>query len=233
MKKRTIILISSILTIIAIIVAIAVFTASKAKSAKLIIQIAPTDAIVTIDGKEYQNGTYNFYPNEGVEVKISAESFRTKALNIDLAENSSNKLSTFLVPEDNDFSFYEKQNNLDSLNILLSLNGYTGGIGGNRGDNITTDKNHSADGFIKKLEIQNQLPLTFTICGEPASRMNCNSVQVTYGYHEDCNNSLCIIISGRTKEINGETVRTVNEKLSEIGYNLDDYTYIYTYDQNR
>ena len=87
--------------------------------------------------------------------------------------------------------------------------------------------------LARRNSISGVTPLYFSICGTPAKRTNCDAVSVNYDRTAECAYDKCLIISGRRSEL-GEDVRAeVSKQLFDKGYNLDDYRYIYTQNDNR
>lgn len=214
--------------IIGVVVVAAVFGIINAlRSAVVVIQVAPTNATVTIGGKSYENGSYQFFPGK-ITAIISAEGFDSKTVDLQLDVNSQNKILTYLNPTNGDYSFYEKKENINSLNILLTANGFIGGVANEKQERFSTDQDDSADDFIKKIQIKNKMPIKFSQCGKPATRMNCNAIQIDYDYDEKCGNSLCLIIKSRSEKINDEIKEGVRKELMKVGYKLEDYKLSYS-----
>ena len=76
-------------------------------------------------------------------------------------------------------------------------------------------------------------PLYLSICGTPAKRTNCNAVVINYDRVPECQNQECLVINGRGAEMTDEVLTAVRDKLTENGYNLDDYRYVYVQNDNR
>ncbi len=64
------------------------------------------------------------------------------------------------------------------------------------------------------------LPLELAVCGENATRMNCDAITVEYADGK-------LAISGRKAELDEKGLEAVKNGLSEKGYNLEDYEYSY------
>lgn len=216
--------------IVIIITIVTAVTYQHLHSSTLIIQVAPTNATITINSKTYQNGLFTTTPKDQVEATISADGFKTKQISFSLEKNKTNKLFTYLVPENDDWSYYEKVENQDSLSILLTNSGYQSWDLIKVNSNLTTDQDTSADKLIKELSVKTVTPIQFSVCGEPATRSNCDSISIGYDYSKKCDNMLCLVITGRKSNISQDTLNLVKTKLSEKGYNFTDYHY--TYQQN-
>lgn len=196
-------------------------------SATLIIQVAPTNATILLNGSPYQNGLHNLMPKEDIEVTISAKGFETKTFTINLEYGKVTNLFAYLTPQDDNWSVYINQSNQESLNLLLANNGYQYWNLAKVSDNLTLDQDNSADNFIKTLSIKSLIPIQFSVCGKPANRLNCNAFSINYDYSPDCENNLCLLITSREPTFTDEVKKGVQDKLSSLGYNFSDYLYTY------
>lgn len=215
-----------------IVVATSILVYQHFHSSTLIIQVAPTNAVITIDNKTYQNGLFTTAPKDQVDATISADGFKTKNLSLSLEKGKVNKLLTYLTPENDDWSYYEAAENQESLSILLTNSGYQSWDLIKVNSNLTTDQDTSADALIKKLSIKSVTPIQFSICGEPATRSNCDAISVSYDYSSECDNMLCLVITGRKAAISQDTLNLIKNKISEQGYNFTDYPYFYKQNEN-
>jgi len=186
------------------------------RPAYLDILIAPEDATVSIDGVSYGNAVYEFEPGTYTAV-VRKDGFLEKRFELELARGETAKLYTYLVPSDNDWSFYELEKNKPSLDNLTNIVRNSDSEGG------AID----VEDLLKKVSIKSVLPIDFAVCREPASRMTCDSVEVTYDYERACDNALCIIVEGRNSELTNEVLSEVKSKLNEKGFDLGNYKYIY------
>jgi len=91
----------------------------------------------------------------------------------------------------------------------------------------------TAEELAQRNSIDRVMPLYFSICGTPAKRTNCDAISVNYDRVAECGYSQCLIISGRRSEFSEEALTETVKQLSERGYTLDDYKYIYTQNDNR
>ena len=92
---------------------------------------------------------------------------------------------------------------------------------------------YTADELAHKNSLSEVVPIYASMCGEPASRMNCDAIVVQYDRVSECGNEECLVINGRGAKLTDEILSLVREKLAEKGYNLDDYQYIYVQNDNR
>lgn len=91
----------------------------------------------------------------------------------------------------------------------------------------------TAEELAHKNAIKEILPLYISICGTPAKRTNCDAIAINYDRAPECKGQECLIINGRRPELTDEVLTAVSNKLSENGYNLNDYTYVYVQNDNR
>lgn len=94
-------------------------------------------------------------------------------------------------------------------------------------------KQDSIEELTERNAIGRKLPMYFSICGIPAKRTNCDAISVDYDRVEECDYDLCLIISGRKDELSDDVLAETKKQLSDIGYDLDDYQYIYMQNDDR
>lgn len=110
--------------VVAILVTIGVVIYNIMKSAELSIMVAPSTAVVKIDGKEYTNGQYRFFPKSNVEVEISSPDYQTQTLTIDLLANEVTLLRAVLKDDDGGYSSYlTSEESYEQLKFLAPLVG--------------------------------------------------------------------------------------------------------------
>ena len=223
---------------IAAIILIIIISVNKATETAIInFNVTPVDATITINGRDgYENygqpiegnknsdRSYSLKPGT-YEIQISHPDLDTKTFNLNLESNTNTTVTTFLS-KDGDFYFYTLRDNLSSFNRLTSI--------ASAKDNQTIDQDTSAEAFILQQERKDSItkltPIRFAICGEPASRVNCNAIEVTYDYSEKCDNQRCLIIKGRADELFNDVINELANQLEVKGYNLKNYRYIYEQD---
>lgn len=182
-------------------------------SATLLIQVAPYSANISINQKIYQNGLYKVKPEKQIEVTVSADGFKPETFSIELPKNQATTIITSLTPTEDNQNFYQKSENRDSLSILIANN--------------DLEPSPDLQNTLKKISLQSSVPIETSYCGTPATRANCNSVSINYDYYPECENLLCVKITGRKSQLDEETLNVVRGQLSKLGYNLNDYQYFY------
>ncbi len=79
---------------------------------------------------------------------------------------------------------------------------------------------YTAEELGHKNSIGEILPLDLSVCGENATRVNCNAITVEYANGK-------LVISGRKAELDADGLTAVKNGLNEKGYNLENYEYSY------
>lgn len=92
---------------------------------------------------------------------------------------------------------------------------------------------YTAEELKHKNSIEEILPIYTSVCGAPAKRTNCDAISVSYDRVPQCGNAKCLVINGRQEMLTDEVLTEVRNKLSENGYNLDDYKYVYVQNDER
>lgn len=188
----------------------------SAKSVTINIMVLPyNDAITTINGTSYKNGSYKLFPNENVIVTLKAEGFREENMTINIEKDSTISIQKILVPEDENDSFFLK----DDVDIKLTKLFFNND---ERGKEII--KNATKAEYIKDdLPIQK---IYGNLSGPNASISGNNTTFITDATtNTQCKRTLCLQVSGTKKS--EDDARKV---LEEYGYNYDNYEVFYDKD---
>lgn len=186
------------------------------KSAKLSILVAPNNAVVRIDGKEYQNGQYKFFPKSNVEVEIASDGYQTQHLVVDLLPKQTTLLRAVLEDEEGGYESYLLDNDRYNLVKLIAPE---------IGNSELTSFIESVD---KKLKILGLLPVNENT-GEfykdqhgffVSMDDNAAIIQIMASNDEGCNVVPCLEIF-----VTDGDISKVRSFLTKKGYNLDDYSY--------
>lgn len=196
------------------------------RPAFLDILVAPVDANVVIDGEEYNNAVYEMEPGH-YKATVSRDGFNSVDLEFDLEKNKTAGLYLYLEPSSGDWDFYEKTKNQASLDALLRLNNYNSDGAMWWPAVRPIQEKDGAKEIAAKYSVKSILPVNVSLCGETATRMTCNAIRVEYEYARKCDNGLCLVISGRSKELPSEALKEIREKFAAGGFDFDNYHYIY------
>ncbi len=188
-----------------IIFAIISYIINLTYSATLSTTIAPSTAVLTIDGKTYKiNQDIKLKPADNTTVTISAEGFETQEVSISLTKDKTTTLALYLIPEDGDLSWYYNRPTENSL--LLTIGG------------IQAAK--TAKEYAEKYPISTILPIAFSESDPFWAEYSING-----GAFSDCKNNkeFCIIITDTTGNYRDHAIKTIQDK----GFNPNDYEIIY------
>ena len=181
-----------------VIVTVAVFFDS-ARTATIDIQVAPSEAVIELNGKAYENfETHDVLPGD-YHVKISMDGMQTKEYDVRLADDGFLQLWDYLLDENGGFDYYIIN---PEEEIVLS--------------NIAKDEQSKA--FVEEYDnihsISDVLPLEYYDRSDPN-----NPIGVFVEESEsECAEIICLVAYG------GEENREiVNNLIVEAGFNPDDY----------
>lgn len=211
---RIALIINAIIILIIAIVAID----NAQKTATLRINLAPTDAKVSLGGREYTSGAYQIKPGE-YKALVSREGLNSKEFTLNVEGDSVTNLVTFLTDNDN-FNYYTLKDNYGSFYTLSQIAA--------AGNNITTDQDKSAESFISDYEkaydlYQAALPINLTEYenGEHG-RSLVTDVTIRRGDAAECTKTLCIEALILTS--NGRDGKNLaNELMTNKGLELENY----------
>ena len=206
--KRYIAIVLGVIAVVALIFVIL----DILKSSRINVLVAPSEnAIVTIGGERYTNGSYRSFPKGKTKVKIEAHGFKTKEYEVEINANSTVSIHDFLEPEDGDFTVYDKDKN-DYKIIEL------------------TARSEEALNYLKESQqrqnILNYLPLSKTVKlpiaeANKTKQLYHETVLSNASTEEACKAVVCLYLTDNFGE-----EKTARELLKEKGFNYDDYQII-------
>lgn len=106
------------LSLILVMVLVALCVIKTFKNSYLNLYVAPVSATVTIDGRQYKNGTYAFYEGKHTAI-ITKDGLEKKEITFYLGPDHYTNLFTYLTGQNNDFSYY--LGNPDDFAILKEI----------------------------------------------------------------------------------------------------------------
>ena len=176
------------------------------------VNVAPTQATITIDGQEYHNGTYEFAPGQ-YQANIAADGFESKTLDFNVESSKTTPISTYLVNKKEGMDYYE--NSAADLQVLGSLS--------------EPEAQEFMQRYNKKLTIRDYLPIDATYNAGPMRGETKNDLQpqtITDGSTDSrCSKAFCLKVTGRNID-----QQTISDTISNLGYNINDYEVIYDAD---
>lgn len=199
-----------ILACVAVVLAVSAIAAiayNVNKNARLTVIVTPIDATIKINGKQYNNGTADFFPGE-VKIEVSRKDFDTKTVTVNL---ESHKTTTALVylTQDGDLDYYETSAaDYEILRLVAD-------------DSVA----EYLEKMEKRLAIRDLLPLTKnTDADTPDSKYGVYSRQTLINDGTelpDCDRVICLSLIDNTDS--DDVARAL---LNEYGYNFDDFKII-------
>ena len=204
MKQHRWVAVLVLVNILAVIVVIGLIIFNNMRTAAVDITVAPSEAVIELNGRKYDNlGSYDILPGE-YRVKISMEGMQTKEFDLILASDGFAKIETYLVDENGSFDYYWTHQGDE---VLLA--------------EVANDKDSKA--FVEKYNkvtgIVNLLPLEYYDREDPN-----NPVGIFIDQDEDIcqDDAICLSVYGGEKH-----KELALSLISEVGYNPDDYNVVF------
>ncbi len=205
-KIATIITFNLVVVVIVVIAIIIHF----AKTAVVDILVAPKDAVVTLNGRRYDNQKQHDLLPGNYHVKITMDNMQTKEYDITLEKNGFAKIWDYLLDVNGSYEYYFSHP--EDANILTE---------------VALDDDEAAKAFITKYEkvisIIDILPFDYDAYTDDFSEYVQYSIQ--QDLRDDCDKAVCLIIEDNT----GGNEQTAKNKIKELGYDLDNYSITYEY----
>lgn len=218
-----------IVVVLAVFLVIIPLIKDAARPAYLDVLVAPVDATVAIDGEEYNNAIYEMESGH-YAATISKENFKPVTVEFDLKKGETTGLYLYLEPTNGDWGVYEQTKNQASLEALLRLDNYNSDGETWWPEIKPVQEKDGAKKITEKYKVKSILPMNVSLCGETATRMTCNAIKVEYKYAKKCGDKICLVISGRSKELPEDALSEIRSKFAQGGFDFDSYKYIYVQD---
>ena len=197
-------LLLTILTLLVFFTVILVISALSIKhTVEVEICVAPASATVVVDGKTYENGTYEITAGE-LSVHIEKSGFVSKDFTFNTTTNQ--KLYTYLLQEDGTYSWYESHES-DAL-LLTKIGDYETGI--------------TASLYAENYSITSVLPIIYASYD---AEYNYTEFRIDGGSFSGCDTNFCLKVT----DVTGGNLDLAKSKITAAGYNPDDYQILYEY----
>lgn len=194
----------------AVIVVVIIIIIHFLKTASIDIHVAPSDAVITLNGRRYDNLKQHDILPGNYHVKIAMDNMQTKEFDITLERQGFVRISDYLLDANGGFDHYLSHSRDET--ILAE---------------IVKDDDEAAKSFIAKYEkitsIIDILPFNYDAYTDDFSDYIQYSIQ--QDLREDCDKAVCLIIEDNT----GGNEQTAKNKLKELGYDLENYDIVYQY----
>ena len=188
------------INLVALMIVLVIIIIHFAKTATIDIYVAPSGAMVTLNGRRYDNlKSHDILPGN-YHVEIAMDGMQTKEYDITLEKDSFIRIQNYLLDEKGGFDYYLFHS--DEMSLLAEF------------DDDQKVKN-TVDYYNKVVSIRDVLPLEYY------ERSDARSIVGVFIKEDDrdCNDSiLCLLVYG------GEKNRDIALKLiKDAGYNDKDY----------
>ena len=199
-RRHKLLSIAIILNIIAILIVVLFVVIHKSKTAVVDIYVVPSEAVVELNGKKFDNfASHNLAPGD-YHVKISMEGMQTQEYDLTLGDDEFARIWKYLVSNDRGLDYY-----LDNPDELLFLRKFSD----------DKDAKSLVEYYDKVVSIRDVLPLEYY---ERFDSANMVGVFVEEDMGECENELLCLVVYGgeRNRDIALDLIR-------EAGYEPDNY----------
>ena len=202
---------SAIIVCLGLSLAVKLFANQEVRATVINITVAPSHAIIKLDGEVKRNGSYIVEPGSH-RVEASAEGFKSKSYDVTVDLNSSQEVSFYLENTTVGMEFYEKSE--VEINLLRTI----------------AKSDESAEAFLETYDSKRALiSETPFVVEYLTTRGYQNNMRFTNANSDKrCKGTLCILVSG-FKEDDSSFYNTVKKTISDRGYNIEDYEVFYEF----
>ena len=191
------------LNVILVLVAILIVTLHLSKTATVDIMVAPSEAVVELNGVSYGNQQAHDVRPGNYHVKISMAGMQTKEYDLELVENEFARIRTYLVDENGGFSYYVEHP--EDMEILEDV--------------ADAEAKEFLEEYGRLHAIVDVLPLTYAnTFDENATEVV--SISIEWGTGSECKEKpYCLVVHDYT----GKNTEKALDMIRKAGYNPDDF----------
>ena len=204
-NKKLLIAMAGIIILFLIVLLVSLAVGNR-DMATLKILVAPTSSNITLNGRKYENGTYEVEAGE-YEVKIEKEGFIANEQTIKLEKDKEFLLTFALYANDENIEWYQEHE--EDLAILNTI-----------GDRRAEEE---ARVYIRKYPAITKLPIRHAMYLD--GYYDETEFRIDGGWFEGCKSEFCIKITDETHN----SYEKAYQALRDNGINPDDYEIIYEY----
>ena len=214
-REDKIIKVAGILSAICLVIILALIITGNINASTgrtfLSLNVAPVDAKIVIDGKEYANGVYELPAGE-YSAEISKDGFEKKNANIKVNGGTTTVYYDYILNKKEGLDYFKR--NATDIAILSRVN------------------NEEVEAFVNTYNQQkavlDKLPLKKMVnMNAGNARINAADVVVADGTNESsCEMAYCLLVRSDGKNINA-IKKAAKEMLSEKGFDLNNYEVVY------
>ena len=208
MKQHRWVAVLILLNILAVIIVVGMIVYNNLKTATVDIQVAPSEAVIELNGHAYANfASHDILPGN-YHVTISMEGMQTKEFDLVLENDGFAKIKTYLLDENGGFGYYITHPDDEPLLAEIA--------------NDQASKEF-VEKYNKAMSIIEQLPLLYD--DYTADFSEYIKYEIDLDERDDCAKILCLKVIDST----GGNEQVAMSKIVEMGYNVDDYDIEYEY----
>ena len=181
------------------------------------IQVAPSTAIVTINGEDYKTGIQEGFKPGTYTAKIHQDGFSEKEVEFTIKDHQTTDLRDYIINDDEGMTYFERSEaDLSVMRIIA---------------NTDVQAGQFISSYDKKLQIKENLPILKYYGAESSmsqsqSMARLGKMTIADGTGNPlCERVFCLIVSG--SHANDSNART---ELSELGYDYEEYEVVYAKD---
>ena len=214
-REDKIIKVAGILSAICLVIILALIITGNINASTgrtfLSLNVAPVDAKIVIDGKEYANGVYELPAGE-YSAEISKDGFEKKNANIKVNGGTTTVYYDYILNKKEGPDYFKR--NATDIAILSHVN------------------NEEVEAFVNTYNQQkavlDKLPLKKMVnMNAGNARINAADVVVADGTNESsCEMAYCLLVRSDGNNINA-IKKAAKEMLSEKGFDLNNYEVVY------
>ena len=214
-REDKIIKVAGILSAICLVIILALIITGNINASTgrtfLSLNVAPVDAKIVIDGKEYANGVYELPAGE-YSAEISKDGFEKKNANIKVNGGTTTVYYDYILNKEEGLDYFKR--NATDIAILSHVN------------------NEEVEAFVNTYNQQkavlDKLPLKKMVnMNAGNARINAADVVVADGTNESsCEMAYCLLVRSDGNNINA-IKKAAKEMLSEKGFDLNNYEVVY------
>lgn len=206
-KRHKVLSLLLFLNVVAVLVVVLVIVIHASKTATVDIMVAPSEAVVELNGAKYENmQSHNIAPGE-YQVKISMDGMQTKEFEISVENDGFVRIWTYLLDENGGFEYY--MDHSDDAEILKDV------------------ADDEAKAWLEELSrvwgIREVLPLGFSSTFDP-NATEIISVDIRWGEGDECKEkTYCLVIQDLTGKNHERALQTIRD----AGYDPNNYEIIF------
>ncbi len=196
------------LNVIAILVVVLIIVLHNAKTATISIYVAPSEAVIELNGGKYDNfQEYDVMPGT-YHVKISMDEMQTKEFDFTIADGEFKRVRTYLLDAEGGFGYY-----LENPDEILTL------------EEAADDEKAKefVENYNRLTSIQSVLPLEYSNTYDFGAT-EPESINISWSDGDKCDEQpFCLVV----RDLSGNNHEKALEMIREAGFDPGDYEVVF------